>query len=549
MIVHKRYFSLFLSLFMLFACENNSDSEAVNLAQPASPQVGEATAGEPVSSPAAVVLPEPPVSKIESMGPYQVDVARDCDGFPRANVTTPAGICVGIVASADTPTGDGGRGLRFPRDILILEPSSTSDKQVLIVDMGGWSENRGRLLSLRNDKIETVLSSLNLPHSIELGPTGELFIAEANQIIRLRPTDDTEQAYEKELVIKNLPYKAGDKLHLHPLKAFAFQDDKTLWINSGSVSDRCLANRTESECREPANTAVVLKFTLQGEGWMIQSGEQARGLRNSMGLTAHQSGTVLQAGNGSDFKDANLPPEELNVVQAGKHYGWPYCYAKQGIDPDWVNAAFKCASEEHTKPVSLLPPHGAPLDLMYVPAGTLGYAEEKLIVPLHGYRETGHRVLVFDVDSQGIPVGEPVELVSGWAADDTKPRGAPVGVALASDGSIWGVEDKNKTVFRIAKDNYGPAPWGESGTVQEQQDDPAYAMLHKEIFVPHCAACHAEFTGTAGESVAKLQRSRWIGANATVPFYERLTAPPRQMPPAGPLAKEEINAIGAGLNK
>ena len=108
------------------------------------------------------------------------------------------------------------------------------------------------------------------------------------------------------------------------------------------------------------------------------------------------------------------------------------------------------------------------------------------MVGLHGYRPTGSRVLIYDVDEKGFPKisrrrcaisqlrpqptrafqtdGAEVaaapydELVSGWyKVNGVRPQGAPVGMTVASDGAIWLVEDKNKSVIRIDTASDGAA--------------------------------------------------------------------------------------------
>ena len=102
------------------------------------------------------------------------------------------------------------------------------------------------------------------------------------------------------------------------------------------------------------------------------------------------------------------------------------------------------------------------------------------MIGLHGYRPTGSRVIAFDVDDKGFPKVQPppvrfgiscaseptrafqtegagevaaapfIELIPEWyKVNGARPQGAPVGMTVASDGAIWLVEDKNKTIIRI----------------------------------------------------------------------------------------------------
>ena len=547
---------LSIGLLMTAACSQSSSQDTSD--EPTEPSINDIkTQSLEVSKPQpdapAVKLPAlktPPPAELEKRGAYWVDVARDCDGYPRMNLSTPAGLCIGLVASKETPSKDGKAGLKFPRDILIPHPDDTFSNEIYVTDMGGWAENRGRLLLINDGQIETVLEGLNLPHAIEYGPDGGVYIAETDKINRVYIPPSRYDGFGTNPIITNLPYKTSNKLHLHPLKAFSFLDTNTILVNSGSVSDRCEKFIQKGVCEEPNNTGAVLKFVKDGQRWTLIETDTAKGLRNSMGLTTHASGTVLQAGNGSDYKDPNSPHEDLNVINEGQFYGWPYCYDQDSSDPDWAGSAFDCTTtgQKHSPPIRLLPPHGAPLDLLYAPKGTLGFKSEKLIVPLHGHRKTGHRILMFDVDAKGLPNAEAVELVSEWAAQETGPRGAPVGLTVGHDGSIWGVEDKNKTIFRIAKDAYKPARWGKTPSHISLKDDGTYAALQASIFLKNCASCHEEFSGAPNRSLNTLAKLGWLDEESAI-LDRVLAKPPKRMPPAAPLSDPEIQKIKQWLTK
>jgi hypothetical protein len=64
--------------------------------------------------------------------PSQYKITGTCGGFPRVDVQTAPGFCLGQV--------DSGEGLIFPRSILEVAPG-----RFLIADMGGRAMNNGRL--------------------------------------------------------------------------------------------------------------------------------------------------------------------------------------------------------------------------------------------------------------------------------------------------------------------------------------------------------------------------------------------------------------------
>lgn len=241
----------------------------------------------------------------------------------------------------------------------------------------------------------------------------------------------------------------------------------------------------------------------------------AYGLRNSMAMAIHSSGEYLVQGeNGRDFKEMEEPYEEMNLIQIadekyfGFHYGWPYCYNFYATSPEWAFAKnsedefkkkfgekpFQCDvvknenDRSYKRPHSLIPPHAAPLHAAYYEGAMFkNLFSSHLLMSWHGYRPTGQRFVAYKVNEYGFPLpsGKPLsshsfgvneangcakptsfsprgkyrdrhvpytEVISGWGAiSKIRPRGAPTGFATARDGSIWIVEDKNKTIVRLAK--------------------------------------------------------------------------------------------------
>lgn len=204
------------------------------------------------------------------------------------------------------------------------------------------------------------------------------------------------------------------------------------------------------------------------------------------------------------------------------------------------------ANALYKAPFSLLPPHGAPLAMLYYRGAKFPELEGKLLVGLHGYRPTGSRVIVYDVDDHGFPKPAPApvryhvscaadpthsfqteagavaaapfeELIAGWhRVNGARPQGAPVGMTVAEDGAIWLVEDKNQTVIRIdraAGDAPSPLPCDvRSQALIEQlavfvardaQNSVRLTNLRKGLVEKHCVGCHSDFGLKPGLSDAQ----------------------------------------------
>jgi glucose/arabinose dehydrogenase len=408
-----------------------------------------------------------------------------CDGWPRAPIGMAKGFCAGIVVAP--PADFSARTIRLPRVLLPLP----GGKDFLVTDTGKWNNPGGALLRITAERgkptvITPVLTDLYMPHAMSYGPGGKVYVNEQGRIFRFDPLNPDPKA-SVETVIADAP-DTRTRYNFHPLSSFIFDTNNDMLLSVGAPSDQCIKDGKPDGtnfCAESEGdymAAGIRRYTYLGDGkWSPNFTVMARGLRNSVAMVRHSSGTLLQAENSEDFSPADSPFEELNVLRQGAHYGWPYCYDMTGTNPAWADAhVMDCNSAAHTKPVRLLPPHGAPLSMLYYDGAMFPQLRGKLLIALHGYRPAGARIAAFTVDRRGIPVparnphyqmyatpsgdetvsmpypgpaSEPLLLTPGWNnVDGLHPRGSPVGLAVAEDGAIWVAENENATILRIARD-------------------------------------------------------------------------------------------------
>jgi glucose/arabinose dehydrogenase len=482
--------------------------------------------------------------------------------YPQLRIGLREGYCAGLVASKQD-------GLIFPRSILQIP----GQRQFVIADMGSWNPGQGRLLLLDPDapedkRITRLIDRLDFPFGLEVGPDRKIYASTDQTIFRFDPLAG-DPTSTMETIIRGLPgntLQQSDgstiKDSAHPLKAFLFDRDGRLYVNIGAPSDNCLPALAAKPCvagEGASPLASIWAFTPPPGGVFraLRPGDAgpehevfARGLRNSMALAMHpqfpaEGFAFLQGENGRDLPDLQEPNEELNAIEKGKHYGWPYCYDLSTVSPEFksflqLKTPYQdlCSNATlYRPPFSLLPPHAAPLSMFYYSGTKFAELQGRLVVGLHGYRPTGSRVVFYDVDDKGFPsirpppvryrvscAAEPsrafqteaqsqvaaapfTELVSDWhKVNGIRPQGAPVGMTVGSDGAIWLVEDKNQTVIRIdaapAKpDETLPCDVRSQAQIDELatfvENDPAntrrLTQVRTGLVEQHCHGCHADF--------------------------------------------------------
>lgn len=403
-------------------------------------------------------------------------VQGDCGGRPRVEVGMAPGYCMGRVWQRS-----GSEGPRMPRTLFPL-----ADDDWLVADLGSWDAGRGAIWRMRIGADGAVgwtrvLAGLSMPHTMARGPDGRIYVAEMSRIFVFDPVrPDATTA-----VVEGLP---DNRLHenRHPLSAFIFDADGALLVNVGAPSDRCMDARgrpnrdtqsqaTGGQCAERAEQAMVRRYAYLGNGrWSRDWTPYATGLRNSVAMVRHASGVIYQGENSVDLNTPERPFDEINRLRPGADFGWPYCTDMATTLPGWTAAEARCGQRQ--SPVSLLPPHAAPLHMLYYEGAMFPELRGRLLMSWHGHRRAAGRIAAIEVDAEGAPLTDrraryaiyprgsmpyPADapaprariLTPGWnAVRSTRPQGSPVGMAVAGDGAIWVADDRAAAVFRIARE-------------------------------------------------------------------------------------------------
>ena len=291
------------------------------------------------------------------------------------------------------------------------------------------------------DTVVPVLAGLNKPHGLAFGPGKKprLYVAETDQVAaydydteRLTATDPQK--------IAGLP--PGGRHFTRSLRFLPGAQDRRLLISVGSSCDAC----EEQDPRAPAKILAV-----NADGGDLST--FASGLRNSVFMAVHPlTRHVWATEMGRDYLGDNLPPDEINLILKGGHYGWPYCYGKRihddRFDPNGAHREF-CVE---TIPSFIdLPAHSAPLGLAFFPAAWPKQFRYHLLVAYHGSwnrtEPTGYKVVLHRLDIDGNPV-DAEDFITGWLT----PAGAlgrPVDILIKDDGVIFISDDKAGVVYRV----------------------------------------------------------------------------------------------------
>ena len=146
------------------------------------------------------------------------------------------------------------------------------------------------------------------------------------------------------------------------------------------------------------------------------------------------------------------PKEELNIIQQGKHYGWPYCYESQIFDKDF-GQNYDCSKTE--VPAYTFTAHMAPLGMAFYQKGSLHkHYENSVFIAFHGSWNrsvpAGYKVLRLRLEATGNILSHE-DFITGWLRKSGASDGRPVDIEQSPEGDLYLSDDYLGVVYRITK--------------------------------------------------------------------------------------------------
>lgn len=280
-------------------------------------------------------------------------------------------------------------------------------------------------------------AGLSLPFGVALHPSGWLYVANTDSVVRFRYAPGQTAARGRPERVCDLP---GRGYNQHWTRNLAFSPDGAkLYVTVGS--------ETNDDVEPDPRRAAISEYDLDGAHHRVF----ASGLRNPVGLAFHpDTGAVFTVVNERDTLGDDLVPDYLTSVRDGGFYGWPYSYFGAHEDPSHAGENAELVRRAIV-PDMALGAHVAALGLSFPTRGGV-VPRGDAVVSLHGSwnrREHAGYKVVRAPFRDGHPTGEILDFITGWALSDGTVWGRPVGITERADGSLLVVDDGAHAIWRI----------------------------------------------------------------------------------------------------
>lgn len=245
-------------------------------------------------------------------------------------------------------------------------------------------------------------------------------------------------------IIDDLP-DAGQ----HANRTINVGPDGMLYISVGSTCNECQEDNPEN--------ATIVRASKDGKSRTIF----ASGLRNTIGFDWEPTtGALYGIDHGIDWLGDEVQIEELNRIEQGKKYGWPYVYGVSGINPH-INPPEGITldqwSKQSTEPLLGYTAHSAPMQMAFYdrnafPADYRGDAFIAMRGSWNRRPPSGYEVVRVNFEA-----GKPVafeKFLEGFLLQQENGKygylGRLTGIAVGKDGSLFAADDSNGVVYKVS---------------------------------------------------------------------------------------------------
>lgn len=259
-----------------------------------------------------------------------------------------------------------------------------------------------------------------------------IYVATDTQIIKYTEIQSDASYKEKKVLIQDLPRPKLKAYHTIVVK------DDRIYIG---ISANC-----ESCQPKDKRLASILSYSLEGKDEKLF----AKGIKQITDMQVRNNQIIITDIGRSNISN-QLPAVEINAIEEGKDYGWPYCYGDANTDPKYTEQVDFC-KDKIESPISELPKGNGVAGFTLIPDNfdkelMNNYAfiyqgGEKNSIP------KGYKVVVKNIDKDSAAKN----LITGWLLENGKAWGSPKGVVFDNKGAMIITDQQNGLLYKVTKE-------------------------------------------------------------------------------------------------
>ncbi len=260
---------------------------------------------------------------------------------------------------------------------------------------------------------------------------GVVYVVTQNKVIGYTDIESDGTYKERKTLIDNIPTPKRGSFN-------------TIAIKNDRILVGIPANCESCKPKDPRRGSIV-SYALDGSDEELF----AQGLKFMTDILPVDESLVV-TDIGRDGIGNNLPQVEVNRVEKGKDYGWPYCYESTNTDPKYPEKTDFCNTKSEPS-ITTLPQGNNIRGFDLIPATFLKDFEGKYVFVYQGGENKsipkGYKVVIKDSSNQS----SALNLITGWLSEDGTAWGQPTGVTFDNTGAMIITDQLNGVIYKVAK--------------------------------------------------------------------------------------------------
>lgn len=259
-----------------------------------------------------------------------------------------------------------------------------------------------------------------------------IYIATDTQMIQYVDVQLDGSYKEKKVLVDNLPKPKNNTYH-----TIAIQDNR-IYVSIPANCETCKP--------KDKKFGSIVSYAMDGKDEKLF----VQGLKNVTDIVFDKDAFIV-ADIGRSGIGNQLPMVEINKIEEGRDYGWPYCYGYDNTDPKYTEQGDFCKNKAES-PIAELPKGNALGGFDLIPDKFYNDFTNKYVFIYQGSDRSsvpkGYKVVIKDIDKDT----NAKNFITGWLLEDGTVWGSPKGVTFDKDGDMIITDQKNGLLYKVTKE-------------------------------------------------------------------------------------------------
>jgi len=261
---------------------------------------------------------------------------------------------------------------------------------------------------------------------------GSVFVVTDTRVMQYVDIQSDGSYKERKILINNLPRPQHNTYH-------------TIVIKNDRIYIAIPAN-CESCKPKDKKFGSIMSYAIDGSDEKLF----AQGLKQITDIVVEKDNLIV-ADIGRVGISNQLPVVEINRIEEGKDYGWPYCYGDANTDPKYTEQTDFCKNKAESS-ITELPKGNGVAGFTLIPNKFYNnFANNYAFIYQGGqnkYIPKGYKVVIKDINKDSTAKN----FITGWLLEDGSAWGSPKGVTFNNNGDMIITDQQNGLLYKVTQE-------------------------------------------------------------------------------------------------